>query len=90
MKYRTLSSIRHDRRRNGGVVMEYVILAVLIAAAVVIAVVVFSRSVATMFITASEATTLRETDAKQDLDMRRTDREADAKVSKDYHDSMHQ
>jgi len=77
-------------RRAGGVTMEYVILAVLIAAAVVVAVVVFSRSVATMFITASEATTLRETDAQKNLDMRRKDRDADAKVSKDYYDTMHQ
>lgn len=84
--------IRHQSadRRAGGVTMEYVILAVLIAAAVVVAVVVFSRSVATMFITASEATTLRETDAQKNLDMRRKDRDADAKVSKDYYDTMHQ
>ena len=78
------------RRRAGGVNMEYVILAVLIAAAVVVAVVVFSRSVASMFITAGEATTLRETDAQKNLDMRRKDREADAAVSKQYHDAMHQ
>ena len=81
---------RMRNRRAGGVTMEYVILAVLIAAAVVVAVVVFSRSIATMFITASESATLRETDAKKNLDMRRKDREKDAAVAKDYHDAMHQ
>ena len=76
--------------RSGGVTMEYVILAVLIAAAVVVAVVVFSRSLATMFITAGEGATLREETARQNLEMRRADRDADAEVSKQYHDAMHE
>ena len=76
-------------RRAGGVTMEYVILAVLIAAAAVVAVVVFSRSLTTMFITAGESATLREDTAKKNLDMRRQDRDADAEVSKEYHDAMH-
>jgi len=81
--------VRHNRRRAGGVNMEYVILAVLIAAAVVVAVVVFSRSVASMFIAAGEATTLREQDARENLNMRRGDRREDADIAKEYHDSMH-
>lgn len=90
MNINTPHLVRHDRRRAGGVNMEYVILAVLIAAAVVVAVVVFSRSIVTMFITAGEATTLRETDAQKNLNMRRKDREKDAAVAKQYHDAMHQ
>jgi Flp pilus assembly pilin Flp len=77
-------------RRAGGVNMEYVILAVLIAAAVVVAVVVFSRSVAGMFIVAGESATLRENTAKQTLDTQRQRRNADAAVAKDYHDVMHE
>jgi Flp pilus assembly pilin Flp len=70
--------------------MEYVILAVLIAAAVVVAVVVFSRSIAGMFIVAGESATLREETAKQTLDTQRERRDADAGVAKEYHDAMHE
>ncbi len=76
--------------RSGGVTVEYVVLAVLIAAAAVVAVVVFSRSVATMFFTAGDGTTLRHTKAKQDLDMRRGDLDHGAQVAEGYHDSMHE
>ena len=89
MNKNTPHLVRHNRRRAGGVNMEYVILAVLIAAAVVVAVVVFSRSVASMFIAAGEATTLREQDARENLNMRREDRREDADIAKEYHDSMH-
>lgn len=75
--------------RSGGVNMEYVILAVLVAAAVVIAVVVFSRSIAKMFLTASESTTLEHTKAQQNLVQRRTELERDRKVATQYHDAMH-
>ncbi len=78
------------RAKQGGVTMEYVLLAVLIAAALVVAVVVFSRSIGTMFFAAGDGATLRHTQAKQDLDMRRADRDADAQVAEDYHDSFHE
>jgi cell division protein FtsL len=83
-------TIRAGDRRAGGINMEYVILAVLIAAAVVVAVVVFSRSVTSMFVVAGESATLREQTAKQTLDAQRKDRDADAAVSKEYHDVMHE
>ena len=84
------TTVRTRDRRAGGVNMEYVILAVLIAAAVVVAVVVFSRSVASMFIVAGESATLREETAKQTLDEQRARRDADADVAKEYHDAMHE
>lgn len=70
--------------------MEYVILAVLIAAACVIAVLVFGRSVASSFLTASEAATLEHTRARDDHLQRRQDRAEDAEAAKQYHDSMHE
>jgi Flp pilus assembly pilin Flp len=76
--------------RSGGVNMEYVILAVLIAAAVVVAVVVFSRSVASMFIVAGEGASTQHTKAKTELDKYRQDRDKDAKIAVEYHDSMHE
>ena len=84
------TTVRTRDRRAGGVNMEYVILAVLIAAAVVVAVVVFSRSVASMFIVAGESATLREETAKQTLDTQREHRDKDAGVAKEYHDAMHE
>jgi len=86
----TISTVRPRDRRAGGVNMEYVILAVLIAAAVVVAVVVFSRSVAGMFIVAGESATLREETAKQTLETQRQRRDSDAGVAKEYHDAMHE
>ena len=76
--------------RSGAVTLEYVILAVLIAAAVVLAVVVFSRSIATMFIAAGEGTTLQHTKAQKDLEMRKADRVKDGQVARDYHDAFHE
>ena len=80
------------RRRDlaGGVNMEYVILGVLIAAAVIVAVLMFSRTIASMFIVAGDGVTTREQKAKQELDGFRTDRDKDAQTAKDYHDSMHE
>lgn len=78
------------RGRAGGVTMEYVILAVLIAAALVAAVAMFGRALVTMFITAGESTTLREQTARENLELRRADRDEDANFARDYHDSMHE
>ena len=76
--------------REGGVTLEYVILGVLIAAAVVLAVVVFGRSIATMFITAGEATTLQHTKAHDNLEIRKGDRVKDGERARDYHDAFHE
>ncbi len=84
-RYRQRRVIKHY-----AVQMEYVILAVLIAAAAVLAVVVFGRSVVSGFMAAGDAAALEHTQAHDDLEMRRLDREADTKKAKEYHDSMHQ
>lgn len=76
--------------RTGGVMMEYVILAVLIAAALIVAVVAFSRSVGDGFFVSSKAMTLREKGAKELLDSERIRRDRDIKSAKDYHDTMHE
>ena len=83
-----LATLPADQR--GAVSMEYVILAVLVAAATVVAVVTFSRSIHTMFVTASQGAALEHTKAHNELIMRRNDRDDDAGVAKKYHDSMHQ
>ena len=83
-------SFKYLGNRAGGVMMEYVILAVLIAAAVVVAVILFSRSVATSFIAAGEGATLREKTAKKNYDVNRSHRDDDAVSARDYHDSMHE
>jgi hypothetical protein len=70
--------------------MEYVILAVLIAAATVIAVIVLGRSVATMFITASQSTSGEHTKARDELKWRRGHRNEDAEYAREYHDTMHE
>ena len=70
--------------------MEYVILAVLVAAALVVAVVMFSRTIASMFFVAGDGMTGREQKAKQDLNLYRGHRDADAQSAKDYHDDMHE
>ena len=69
--------------------MEYVIIAVLIAAAAVVAVVVFGRSVVSSMIAAGDGASLQHTQGASDLEMRRNDRDTDAKEAKAYHDSMH-
>lgn len=76
--------------RSGGVMMEYVILAVLIAAALVVAVVMFSRSVGDGFFVSGKAVTLREKSAKQTLESERVRRDNDAAAAKEYHDRMHE
>ena len=76
--------------RTGGVMMEYVILAVLIAAAVVVAVITFSRAVGDGFFVAGKSVTLREKTAKQTLDDERVRRDNDAVSAKEYHDAMHE
>jgi len=69
--------------------MEYVILAVLVAAALVWAVVYFSRTIAKMFLTSSEAVTLEHTKAQSNLNKRRVELDKGRKDAKKYHDSMH-
>jgi Flp pilus assembly pilin Flp len=84
MKRRTIGN------RDGGVMMEYVILAVLIAAAVIVAVITFGRAVGDGFFVAGQAATVREKTAKGTLDAERVRRDNDITASKDYHDSMHE
>ena len=88
------TALRQSRRgccgnRVGAVQMEYLILALLVGVACVYAVFVFGRSVYTSMQAASDGATLRHTEAQEDLKMRREDRQEDADLSRDYHDSMH-
>ena len=76
--------------RSGGVMMEYVILAVLIAAAVVVAVAMFGKTIVGMFDVAGKAATTRHTAAKSALDETRTTQDSDADTAKKYHDDMHE
>ena len=76
--------------RTGGVMMEYVILAVLIAAAVVVAVAMFGKTLVGMFDVAGKGATTRHEDAKSALDSTRSTQDADAEKAKAYHDSMHE
>ncbi len=76
--------------RDGGVMMEYVILAVLIAAAVIGGVIVLSRSIGGGLIVAGEGATLREKTAKGTLDDSRVRRDDDAVQAGAQHDSMHE
>ncbi|MEI6515022.1 MAG: hypothetical protein WCO77_03515 [bacterium] len=76
--------------KTGGVMMEYVILAVLIAAAVVVAVAMFGKTLVGMFDVAGKAATTREKTAKSTLDTTRTEQDTKAQEAKDYHDSMHE
>lgn len=76
--------------KAGGVMMEYVILAVLIAAAVVVAVAMFGKTLVGMFDVAGKATTTREQGAKQALEKTRETQDADADKAREYHDSMHE
>ncbi|MFA7173849.1 MAG: hypothetical protein WC340_10635 [Kiritimatiellia bacterium] len=75
--------------RAGGVMMEYVILAVLIVAAVVVvAVAMFGKTIAGMFDTVGKGATTRHTEAKATLDKTRNTQDADAKAAEQYHGSM--
>jgi len=76
--------------RAGGVMMEYVILAVLIAAAVVVAVAMFGRTLVGMFDSAAKGATADHSGAKQAQDNTRTKQGTDDTAAKSYHDSMHQ
>ena len=76
--------------RAGGVMMEYVILAVLIAAAVVVAVAMFGKTLVGMFDVAGKGATTRHSEAKSTLDTTRETQNTDAEKAKQYHDSMHE
>ena len=76
--------------RAGGVMMEYVILAVLIAAAVVVAVAMFGKTIVGMFDVAGKGATTRHTEAKSALEETRGVQDDDAAKAKDYHNSMHE
>ena len=75
--------------KTGGVMMEYVILAVLIAAAVVVAVAMFGKTIVGMFDVAGKGATGDHTGAKTTQDATRADQATDATAAKNYHDSMH-
>lgn len=85
---RALRRVMGDRA--GGVMMEYVILAVLIAAAVVVAVAMFGKTIVGMFDVAGKGATTRHTEAKSTLEQTRSDQDTDADKARDYHDSMHE
>lgn len=76
--------------KSGGVMMEYVILAVLIAAAVVVAVAMFGKTIVGMFDVAGKGATAREQTAKSALEETRSTQDADAQKAKQYHDEMHE
>lgn len=76
--------------KTGGVMMEYVILAVLIAAAVVVAVAMFGKTLVGMFGVAAKSATTRETGAKNELTTVRGDTDQDIGKAKKYHDEMHE
>ena len=75
--------------KTGGVMMEYVILAVLIAAAVVVAVAMFGRTIVGMFDVAGKGATGDHSGAKAAQTQTQTKQAADAAAAKTYHDSMH-
>lgn len=85
---RVLRRLFGDER--GGVMMEYVVLAVLIAAAVVVAVAMFGKTLVGMFDVGSKGATGRHTDAKVGLDATRAEQDASAQKARAYHDSMHE
>jgi Flp pilus assembly pilin Flp len=74
---------------TGGVMMEYVILAVLIAAAVVVAVAMFGKTIVGMFNVAGKGATGDHTGAKKALDDTQKEQTDSAKAAGEYHDSMH-
>jgi len=76
--------------RAGGVMMEYVILAVLIAAAVVVAVAMFGKTLVGMFDSAAKGATADHSGAKKAQDATRQQQTTDDTAAKKYHDSMHQ
>ena len=74
----------------GGVMMEYVILAVLIAAAVVVAVAMFGKTLVGMFDTAAKGATGAHTAANETMKATRDTQKNDADKASKYHDSMHE
>ena len=76
--------------KAGGVMMEYVILAVLIAAAVVVAVAMFGKTLVGMFDVAATAATTREKTAKSRLEDTREGQDDMGEKAFEYHDSMHE
>ncbi|MEI6787860.1 MAG: hypothetical protein WCL49_05220 [bacterium] len=76
--------------KTGGVMMEYVILAVLIAAAVVVAVAMFGKTLVGMFGVAATSATAREKSAQTELKDVRKVTDDGIKASKKYSDDMHE
>ena len=85
---RVLRRLFGDER--GGVMMEYVVLAVLIAAAVVVAVAMFGKTLVGMFDVGAKGATGRHTAAKAELDATRAEQDTSAADARTYHDSMHE
>ena len=75
--------------RAGGVMMEYVILAVLIAAAVVVAVAMFGKTLVGMFDVAAKGATADHSGAKSAQTATRSEQTSKAQQAKQYHDGMH-
>ena len=76
--------------KTGGVMMEYVILAVLIAAAVVVAVAMFGKTLVGMFNVAAKGATTQEDKANTALKNTRDAQTENSKDARTYHDSMHE
>lgn len=74
---------------SGGVMMEYVILAVLIAAACVVAVAMFGKTIVGMFSVAAINTTGEHTTGAQVLDKVQQTTQDESKEAVKYHESMH-
>lgn len=85
---RTMCRLAGDKA--GGVMMEYVILALLIAAAVVVAVTMFGKTIVGMFDTNAKAMTGDHSGAKETLEQTRETQEQGADEANEYHDGMHQ
>ena len=75
--------------RAGGVMMEYVILAVLIAAAAVVAVAVFGKTLVNMFNVAGKGAAGQHQAAQKVHEKAVTEQNDGAKTAGEYHDSMH-
>ena len=75
--------------KTGGVMMEYVILAVLIAAAVVVAVAVFGKTIVGMFDVAGKGAVGDHKTALTTRNQVKSDQDAGATDAATYHDDMH-
>lgn len=76
--------------KTGGVMMEYVILAVLIAAAVVVAVAMFGKTLVGMFNVAAKGATAKETAAQSTQKEVQDAQAVNANSARTYHDNMHE